>query len=257
MIDAYTHCGLSKYEPVETVWQVMSAAGVERGVLVQHLGNFDNDYIEQVVGAEPDRFVGVALVDGSAQNWPEELAAVASSSSFSALRLTDEAIRENPELPIVACELGLDLVLYLPTGVASIRSELEGLASSVIDRLVVITHLGCPQLTDGEVAAGWELLELADLPNIMVTLSGLGMYCSPPHRPLEEFVTRTIETFTSKRLMWGSNFPVCGGSDSYRSDLELVLGGRWGLSAGQIAEITEQTADRVFFSLGRSGETPV
>ncbi len=42
IIDGYTPCGLSKYEPIEKVRKVMAGAGVQRAVLAQHLGEYDN-----------------------------------------------------------------------------------------------------------------------------------------------------------------------------------------------------------------------
>ena len=45
MIDAYVHCGQSKYEPVESVLATMSVANVDRAVLIQHLEEYDNSYL--------------------------------------------------------------------------------------------------------------------------------------------------------------------------------------------------------------------
>ena len=61
--DGYSHCGLSKWRPLEDVDRVMDRFHVERAVLAQHLGEFDNTYIEMVVRARPERFAGVFLVD--------------------------------------------------------------------------------------------------------------------------------------------------------------------------------------------------
>jgi len=63
IIDGYCHCGLSKYRPIEDVNLVMNRFGVSRAVLVQHLGEYDNSYIGQVITAQPHRFAGVMLVD--------------------------------------------------------------------------------------------------------------------------------------------------------------------------------------------------
>src|SRR5207244_3974538 len=87
VIDAYAHCGVSKYLPVEQVRSVMDGAGIERAVLCQHLGEYDNTYLESVVRAEPDRFTAVALVDGIADGWRRELEAVAETGAFRGLRL--------------------------------------------------------------------------------------------------------------------------------------------------------------------------
>ena len=247
MIDAYTHCGISKYEPIESVREVMRLAGVQRAVLVQHLRHYDNRYIEEIVAEDPHRFAGVALVDESQPSWPDAVAAVATSPSFGALRVTDDSLHVNPELPAAACELGLNLVLYLPKGVKNILPEIVLLARAFGNSKLIITHLGCPQVVGSKMVAGWEMLELAHLPNVMITLSGQGMYCQWPHHSLLEFILQTIEAFSTERIMWGSNYPVCGGSEEYARDLQLVLRGDWGLSSRQIAEITDGTASSVFF----------
>ena len=248
MIDAYTHCGISKYQPIESVSEVMRLAGVQRAVLVQHLGHYDNRYIEEIVAEDSYRFAGVALVDGSDPSWPDAVADVATSPSFGAIRLTDDSLHVNPELPIAACELGLNLVLYLPNGMKKILPEIVRLAGAVGDSKLIITHLGCPQVVGSKMVAGWETLDLAYLPNVMITLSGQGMHCPRPHHPLAEFITQAIEAFTTERMMWGSNYPVCGGPEEYASDLQLVLRGGWGLSSQQITEVTEGTASSVFFT---------
>ena len=41
IVDAYSHCGISKYRPVENVQDIMRRNGVARAVLVQHLGEYD------------------------------------------------------------------------------------------------------------------------------------------------------------------------------------------------------------------------
>ena len=47
---------------MEDVRKIMSEHGVSRAVLVQHLGEYDNSYIENVVARDPDRFAGVFLI---------------------------------------------------------------------------------------------------------------------------------------------------------------------------------------------------
>ena len=63
IIDSYSHCGISKYEPIERVRGVMRSGGVARAVLVQHLGEYDNRYLQDVVAADPDHLAGVCMVD--------------------------------------------------------------------------------------------------------------------------------------------------------------------------------------------------
>ena len=48
-IDGYCHCGISKYQPVDVVLRVMNKHAVDRAVLCQHLGEYDNSYLAEVV----------------------------------------------------------------------------------------------------------------------------------------------------------------------------------------------------------------
>jgi hypothetical protein len=63
IIDAYAHCGISKYLPLPDVLAVMEKADVQRTVLCQHLGEYDNRYLAGVVTQHRDRFAAVCLVD--------------------------------------------------------------------------------------------------------------------------------------------------------------------------------------------------
>ena len=64
MIDGYSHCGLSKYLPVEDVLAVMRGVGVDRAVLCQYLGEYDDRYLAEVVSKNPTTFAAVCLVVG-------------------------------------------------------------------------------------------------------------------------------------------------------------------------------------------------
>src|ERR1700722_9969665 len=88
IIDAYAHCGLSKYEPIEKVRETMAAAGVSRAGLVQHLGVFDNSYIGSVVASDPQHVAGVLLVDHRQKDVVGTLERWHASGNFQGIRLT-------------------------------------------------------------------------------------------------------------------------------------------------------------------------
>jgi predicted TIM-barrel fold metal-dependent hydrolase len=248
MIDAYTHCGTSKFLPIETVRSRMDGAGVARAVLCQHLGEYDNSYIESAVRAEPDRFTGVALVDGRDSGWRQALAAVAGSGAFRGLRIVDDQLAGSPALGEEAASLGLVIVVYAPAGIARALPPIRRLLVACPDVTVEITHLGNPRLERGSVVSGLELLELADEPGVVVTLSGLSMFCEHPYDELGGFVAATIDAFGPERVLWGSNFPV-GGDDqaSYESGLDGILSGAWGLEERAVELITGDNARRIWF----------
>jgi L-fuconolactonase len=247
-VDAYAHCGREKYLPVEALEAVMSEAGVDCAVLCQHLGQFDNSYIASLLESRPGRFAGVALVDHDADNWGESLIEVG-RLGFRGLRITSDAVRERPALAHQAASAGLNEVLYAPEGICGIAAPLRALASAHPEVAFVISHLGNPAVEDSLLRRGDELLDLTDLANVYVVLSGLAMFCPFPYRPLDRLVTEVIAAFGRERVMWGSNFPVSGdAATDYLRDLNLVLSGeRWGIDAAAAAAISDATARRLWF----------
>jgi len=248
IIDAYAHCGREKYLPVEALEAIMRNAGVERAVLCQHLGQFDNSYIASLLGSRPGRFAGVALIDHYADGWEESLSEIV-QLGFRGLRITSDALRERPALAHAAASAGLSQVLYAPEGIGAIAEPLRQLSSAHPQIAFVISHLGNPAVEDGVMSRGEELLDLADLPNVDVLLSGLAMFCPFPHRPLDRLVRKVVEAFGSERVMWGSNFPVGGDTPpDYLRELDLVLSGeRWGIDVDAAAAISDTTARRLWF----------
>ena len=85
--DGYSHCGLSKWRPVEDVDRVMNRFGVPRAVLAQHLGEFDNTYIEEIVAARPDRFAGAFVIDTESDDASHALAHWAGRGVFRGIRI--------------------------------------------------------------------------------------------------------------------------------------------------------------------------
>lgn len=248
MIDAYAHCGISRYLPVEDLRAVMQESGVERAVLCQHLGEYDNDYLASVVTAEPERFAAVALVDGRAPGWRSALGTVVESGAFRGLRVVDEVLVENPELAETAASLGLAIVVYTPRGVAWSFDAVMRLATAHPETTIVLTHLGTPTIENGVVGSGAELIDLAAVPNLVVTLSGLSMFCDYPHEEIDDLIAAAVSAFGPERLLWGSNFPV-GGEDAaaYVRDADLVRSCRWGLDHAAAEQIVDGNARRIWF----------
>ena len=247
MIDGYSHCGISKYLPVEDVLETMQVAGVERAVLCQHLGEYDNSYLESVVAEHPDLFRAVCLVDPAGPEWRRALRGVTVEGRFEGLRVVAATFHDNPALCAEALALRLTLVVWAEHGVADVVAAIRRLHTDHPDGRIVITHLGAPRVENDIVVAGWELLELAAQPGVFVTLSGQSMFCEYPYGELDEFVVRVIDAFGPDRVMWGSNYPVCGDSEAYRRDLALLTSGSWGLGPDEVGQIAGETAARLWF----------
>ena len=63
IIDTHTHAGRNWFEPIEVLEFQMDRNGVDRAVLIQHGGTFDNGYLFEEAGKRGDRFKVVVLVD--------------------------------------------------------------------------------------------------------------------------------------------------------------------------------------------------
>ena len=114
VVDAYAHCGLTKYEPIEVLREVLAAGGASRVVIAQHLGEYDNRYLAGIARSEPERIACVCLVDHEDPRAVTQLGELAASRDFQGVRLTSQALMARPELAMTAAELGL-VILAMPS----------------------------------------------------------------------------------------------------------------------------------------------
>lgn len=246
IIDAYTHCGVDKFQPLPDVQVMMRTVGIAKAVLAQHLGQFDNSYIESCVRSSPDTLVGVAMIDATAPSAHSALDVVVGSGAFRGLRMTAEMLVSAPGIASAAVERGLHLVLYCPDGTTVIADVLGDIAPG--PGRIVITHLGSPQVTDDAMTRGEEILTLVADPRVLVTLSGAGMACPTPHAPLQSLVRSIVAEFGADRVMWASNFPVTGDPAAVAADLRLLQDNVWGLDSAVIEDIQGNVANRIWFA---------
>ena len=250
IIDSSTHCGLSKYHPIEVVSATMAEAGVDRAVLAQHLGEFDNSYIESVVTGNPDQFAGVCLVDHESTSVNTDLERLARSPSCQGVRWPIAPGIDNLELVNRTLELGLVVVAYFPESVAACVTAMRQVLESHPGGIVVASHLGNPTekqpdpLTDFRQAGVFDLVSTTGL---VIQLSGMEMTTEFPHQDLYPLVAEFCEAAGPTRLTWGSNFPVVGGSREYLAELHLVRTGQLPIPEEAVPAIVGENAKRIWF----------
>lgn len=248
VIDGYTHCGLSKYEPIERVREVMAAADVSRAVLVQHLGEFGNSYLRTVVAADPQHFAAACLIDHDRADCVRTVRQLAQTGCFQGIRLSTDALTSRPALADAAVEAGLIILLYAPRGISPAASQLAGLFSRHPDARLVVSHLGHPDPDDSpRFPKSADLFRLAEHPNVFVQLSGMKLFCPWPHEPLYALIEQVMQRFGRDRVYWGSNFPVVGGQVEYLNDLSLLLDGKLPIGPADIPAVAGGTARRLWF----------
>jgi len=249
VVDAYVHCGLSNYKPLAGVVTAMEGAGVERAVLVQHLGEYDNSYIGGVVAAQPERFTGVCLVDTFAPDPVRDLDRWLAGGCFGGIRLELQHLERAPRLYDAAVERGLNIVLCTIGGLGDSLHGLRTFLAAHPDCSLTLTHWGWPRAIDAPDFEPYrEVLELAKYPGVFLQLSGLGMFAADAPRVFHSAVSLALDAFGDERLVWGSNFPVSGrDAAGYRSELRQFIDGELALPAASRAKILGGNAARRWF----------
>lgn len=118
------------------------------------------------------------------------------------------------------------------------------------DQPFVLDHCGVPDIAGGGFdawAAG--LRDLAQMPHLMVKLSGISAYCAPgtaSAATLRPWVDHVIQCFGPARILWGSDWPVVNlgnGLPDWLSVTETLLAG---LSPAERASIASENARRLY-----------
>lgn len=232
IVDTHCHGGANWFEPVELLLYQMNVNSVDKAVLIQHGGTYDNRYLFECVERFPDRFAVVVMVDTSDQEAPQALEKWAALGAVG-VRLGPTVRSTGPDPLAIwrkAEELGL---------VVSSLGDVEEFASDDFNRLVgdlpnlpiVIEHLaGVRQGAQPPYATFKRALALARHPNTYIKVGGLGeISVRPPvlqpHFAFDDappLIEMTGDAFGPRRMMWGSDFPPVSGREGYRNALNGV-----------------------------------
>jgi predicted TIM-barrel fold metal-dependent hydrolase len=100
------------------------------------------------------------------------------------------------------------------------------LISSCPDVIFILDHCGVPQVKERNLDP-WrsQITEIAKFPNVSCKVSGLVAYADPQSWTAEDlrpFIDHAIGSFGWDRVMFGSDWPVCTLSASYRQWVEAL-----------------------------------
>ncbi len=246
--DAYGHCGLRKYRPIADVKQITDRFGVARANLVQHMGEYDNSYIANIVREEPERFSGVFLVDIHAPDATTAIERWASSGHFRGMRMPSETILTHLPLWQRAADLGLHLVASAPFP-PRVAQTITRFAAANPGNALQLTHLGLPQLDESpRFPSLAPVLAMASQPNIHVQVSGMHQRGKPPYTELVPAIRQIWEAFGESRLVYGSNFPVMETDQVYELEIHLLRSGRLGIPESAAPAVMDANARRLWFN---------
>ena len=207
---------------VETLIAAMDEAGVAKAAVVHSSTTYgyDNSYVVDGCAKYPDRLVAVGSVDVLQPDAPEtirkwvdrglaglRLFTGGSTKDFDPSELDNASSFPAWEL---CGELGISMCIQTgPVGLPQITS----LARRFPNVAIILDHLARPDVLDGPpYKAAASLFALAPLENIYLKLTPriFGDVKKGNASP-ETFFPLLVETFGSKRLAWGSNYPTSEG----------------------------------------------
>ena len=259
LVDAHCHASDVWFEPIEPLVFQMDQNGVQKAVLTQLLGQYNNEYQQECLIRYPGRFASVVLVDPAQDDGPDKVRALAKDGAVG-IRLRPEA-RSPGSDPYAIWRAAGDCGMAVSCGGLSshmLSKEFSALVEALPDLVIVLEHLGgwsrpdCDQ-TD-ETRAG--IAALARYPNIYLKVPALGQLAKrgpklpPSGRVLDlgpaDIVLQMLECFGSARLMWGSDFPPVASRDGYANALNWTREIFRGQPEEAVANVFGGTAQKVF-----------
>ncbi len=233
IVDTHCHAGRNWFEPIKLLLYQMDANGVEKAVLVQHRGSYDNSYLLECARQLPGRLSVVGMVDVGRHDAPDELERWA-EQGVTGLRLYAHQRSPGPD-PLAIWKRAEELGLTV-----SCQGEVEEFASEQFAGVVeaaprlpiVIEHLaGATPETRQTDPLFERALQLARYPNTYIKVPGLGEILPRPRTLRPDFdmgaasplIDMAYDSFGPRRMMWGSDYPPVSGREGYRNALRGVM----------------------------------
>jgi len=221
IVDTHCHAGKNWYEPIESLLHQMDTNGVDKAVLIQHRGSFDNSYLFECASRFRGRFAVIALVDSSQSDALDRISEIARNGAT--------GIRLTPKEPLSLWEKAeqLNLVVSCQGNIKEFSSEeFREKIAHLSNLKIVIEHLAG---ADGHELAPYpqfsKALRLSELPNTYIKIPGLGEFSQKQpvlgsnfgFDTIPPFIEMTTQAFGPSRMMWGSDFPPVSSREGYRN----------------------------------------
>lgn len=211
----------------ETLLDLMQANHVARTVLIQVIHyRWDNSYLASVLKRYPGKFHGVCRVNPEDPAAPDQLTQLTQQQGFHGVRLSPAAGAEGdwirgslmPPLWRRCGELKVPMTILTPV---TRLPDLVPLIEQNPNLIVVIDHMAdCPLDRPDQLKM---LLSLGRYPKVFVKISHMWSLSQQPfpYRDSAAQVKRLYDAFGSKRLMWGTDWPISLKQLSYAKAVAL------------------------------------
>lgn len=247
IIDSHVHTGVTKYVPVEALIAQMDTSGIDKAILVQYGGQFDNTYEKEVCERHPGKFAPWGMVDTSKPDAAHFFTEAVERDGMVGFRVPAGArsVNGNPWAMWKTLE-DLDVV-------ASLSGSRDAYGAPETAELIArhpgirfrIEHLGHPRLDEDLPFPKYQkVLDLARLPNVFINYSGLYGASKEgfPYKDLEQFLRMIYDAFGPKHIMWGSDFPPVCMRETVSMNLDLFKEGFGFLTAEDLDWILGKSA---------------
>ena len=196
--------------------------GVAWTVLIQpRYYLWDNAYLIQAAETYPDRLVVAGRVDPLLPDAPDALRELMQHPQLRGIRLAPNTDPETRWLDAASQDALWETAADTDATIGLLinRRQLPQAGAMAVrhpEVTVVIDHLGSPDYRDLDSLQN--LLALADRPNVFVKLSGYpnGTRAAYPYPEAHPLIERVYRAFGPRRLMWGTDWPVCLTGATYR-----------------------------------------
>lgn len=267
LIDSHCHASPQWFEPVEPLVCQMDLNGVQRGVLTQVLGQFDNSYHEVCMQRFPGRFASVGAVDAARAD-AAELVRHWAGRGMAGLRLRPEARSAGGD-PLAAWRAASDCGLVISCGGASanlLSDDFAALVRAFPQMTFLLEQLGGWTRPDCDrTPETWSgILALSRFANVSLKLPTLGQVApraigqplapdGPDIAPVIDpakgaVLLEALDRFGADRLLWGSDYPVVSSREGYANALTWTRAVFAGRPSGEVEAIFGGNAERLFFA---------
>ncbi len=213
----------------------------------------ENDYLLQLAAANPWIRGVVGWIELTAPEAVDQIRGYATYTHFKGVRYTcstelwelQDAYFEQSMRVLADRNLTFDLLVH--TG---ILAETVRLVEAYPDNRFVLNHIGKPNILAGQLAP-WDagIQRLGACPNVVCKVSGLVSrpgHAAIPQAGFVPFLDVVFKHFGPKRLMFGSDWPVCTLCKTYAEVLAIVQSYIAGLTHSEQEAVMGQTALRTY-----------
>lgn len=225
ILDTLCHTGLNKYQPVESLLYHMEHSGVEKAVLIQHMGTTDNSYRVECLRHHPCRFKLAVIVEETdngrgIRRWVDKgINGIQPAADF----------RAEASDPLAHRRAAVEdrLAVSVPSTPSTLRgTEFQEVLQLFPDLQIAIEHIGGFGLGTQAPAEELDLMKaLAQHDNLTIKLPGFGEVCDLPYsfQEVPDAVRNVVKVFGPDRVMWDSDYPPDNTREGYHHSLEFPL----------------------------------